>query len=162
MLAYAQTMLGQHSAMYAEDVVQEASLAAYNNLSNFDESKGSIGAWLRTIIRNRAIDKLRQAKARSYLDIDEFVQGVEEVYAMFDQQSMRSNWGDRVDILWECVNELKKPMQVVVRLFYINGFSLKEISAKVSASEMTVGQRLKRSRDLIRLCAERKLRAEAS
>ncbi len=160
MLAYAHTLLGCFGTMYAEDVVQDACLSAYKNLNRFDESKGSVGAWLRAIVRNRAIDKLRQLSARTNVDIDSFAEGIEDVYAMFDRQSLTRSWGERVDILWECVGKLTKQMQSMVRMFYLSGYSLKEIGIKTSTSEMTVGQRLKRARDSIRLCAKRKLEGE--
>jgi|GEM_PF-2154276 len=157
MLAYAHTVLGSQATLYAEDVVQDACLSAYKNLDRFDESKGSFDAWLRVIIRNRAIDKLRQGKTRTYIDIDDFAQGVEDVFVIFDQHSLTRDWGERVDILWECVGELKKPMQLVVRMFYQTGYSLKEIANRITINEATAGQRLKRARDMIRMCAERKL-----
>lgn len=161
MIAYAKTVLGQHGAMSAEDVVQDACVAAYKNLEHFDSAKGSFGTWLRVIIRNRAIDKLRQNKSKTFLEIDDYAQGLEDVFVVFDKPSVDREWGERVDILWECVGELKKPMQAIVKLFYLTGHSLKEIAGIHSINKATATQRLKRARDIIRKCAKRKQEASA-
>lgn len=48
----------------AEDVVQVAFLAIWNNRSSFDPSKGSVKTWMMTVVRNRAIDFTRSAVRR--------------------------------------------------------------------------------------------------
>ena len=48
----------------AEEVVQDAFLTLWNRAESFDPSKGSLGAWLSMIARNRSIDRLRAAGRR--------------------------------------------------------------------------------------------------
>jgi RNA polymerase sigma-70 factor (ECF subfamily) len=45
-------------------VVQETFLALWNRAEQFDPSRGSLGAWLATIARNRAIDRRRSTLRR--------------------------------------------------------------------------------------------------
>jgi len=52
-------LLGQR--LEAEEVVQETFLALWNRAEQFDPARGSLRAWLMTIGRNRAIDRLRAA-----------------------------------------------------------------------------------------------------
>jgi RNA polymerase sigma-70 factor (ECF subfamily) len=48
----------------AEEVVQDTYLALWNRAELYDERQGSLLAWLGTIARNRAIDRLRAAGRR--------------------------------------------------------------------------------------------------
>lgn len=51
----------------AEEVVQETFLALWNRADLFDPRAGSLTAWLHTIGRNRALDRLRAAGRRPRL-----------------------------------------------------------------------------------------------
>jgi RNA polymerase sigma-70 factor (ECF subfamily) len=63
--AAALRLLGDRQA--AEDVVQEVFLTLWNRADRFDPSIGSLAAWLLTIARNRAVDRLRAAGRRPQL-----------------------------------------------------------------------------------------------
>jgi RNA polymerase sigma-70 factor, ECF subfamily len=51
----------------AEEVVQETFLALWNRAELFDPGLGSLGTWLRTIARNRTVDRLRAIGRRPTL-----------------------------------------------------------------------------------------------
>ncbi len=48
----------------AEEVVQETFLALWNRAELFDPSLASLATWLRTIARNRTVDRIRAARRR--------------------------------------------------------------------------------------------------
>jgi RNA polymerase sigma-70 factor, ECF subfamily len=47
----------------AEDVVHDAFVAAWRKIDRFDAGRGSLRAWLLTVVRNRAIDRVRARRA---------------------------------------------------------------------------------------------------
>src|SRR5262249_51329309 len=52
----------------AEDVLQEVFLQLWRNPGVFDSNRGSLGAWLAVIARNRAIDSLRKRKPETEVE----------------------------------------------------------------------------------------------
>ena len=63
--AVALRVLGDTGA--AEDVLQEVFLQLWRNPGAFDAARGSLGAWLAVITRNRAIDALRRRNRKLIL-----------------------------------------------------------------------------------------------
>jgi RNA polymerase sigma-70 factor, ECF subfamily len=53
----------------AEDLVHDAFVAVWRKIGRFDPSRGSLRAWLMTVVRNRAIDRVRARRPR--IDVDD-------------------------------------------------------------------------------------------
>jgi len=56
-LAVALRVVGDRTE--AEDVVHDAFVAVWRKIDRFDAGRGSLRAWLLTVVRNRAIDRVR-------------------------------------------------------------------------------------------------------
>ena len=158
MLSYASTLMGNDTHA-AEDVVQEASLIAYRKLETFDTSR-NFAKWLRGIVRIKVLENKRYTRRRPLILDPDVVSGIDEVYGLFDRPKTCETWLDRVHLLRSCVEKLNHPMRVVVEYFYRSGLSLREIAERMRLNEMTVGQRLSRSRKLLRHCVETQLQKE--
>ena len=65
-LATALRVLGDREE--AEDVVHDAFVAVWRKIDRFDAERGSLRAWLMTVVRNRAIDRVRSRRPRMDLD----------------------------------------------------------------------------------------------
>jgi RNA polymerase sigma-70 factor, ECF subfamily len=61
---FAAAMRAGNDRWVAAEVVQETFLALWNRAELFEPSRGTLAAWLATIARNRAIDRLRAAGRR--------------------------------------------------------------------------------------------------
>ena len=59
-LGVALRVLPDHAA--AEDLVHDAFVTVWQKINRFDANRGSLRSWLVTIVRNRAIDRLRAAR----------------------------------------------------------------------------------------------------
>jgi RNA polymerase sigma-70 factor (ECF subfamily) len=68
--AYRAAYLVVHDAAAAEDIAQEAFLAALRNLDRFDRSR-PFGPWLHRIVVNRAIDWSRARQLRAEMELGE-------------------------------------------------------------------------------------------
>jgi RNA polymerase sigma-70 factor (ECF subfamily) len=69
-LALAHRVLGDRDS--AEEVVQEAYLAAWRQAATYREDRGNARTWLLSIVRHRAIDRARRARDVSSLsDLDD-------------------------------------------------------------------------------------------
>ena len=158
MMSYASALLAG-DAHQAEDVVQEACLTAYKKLDHFDENR-SFPKWIRGIVRNKVLESKRSAFRRPLVEDPDVIEGMEEVYSLFDRPEEDEGWQDRIELLRFCVEKLHPPMRDVVKLFYQAGLSLKEIAATLTVNVMTAGQRLSRSRIQIRRCVTRQLSLE--
>ena len=58
---FAAAMRASRDRAMAAEIVQETFLVLWDRAELFDPSRGSLGAWLAAIARNRAIDRLRSA-----------------------------------------------------------------------------------------------------
>jgi RNA polymerase sigma-70 factor (ECF subfamily) len=70
---FASGLLGNREE--AEDVTQEAFLAAFANLSGYDSSRAGFSTWLFTIARNRSINLLKQSRPIVLNEPDSIVDG---------------------------------------------------------------------------------------
>ena len=52
----------------AEDLVHDAFVAVWRKIDRFDADRGSLRAWLMTVVRNRAIDRVRARRPNMDLD----------------------------------------------------------------------------------------------
>jgi RNA polymerase sigma-70 factor (ECF subfamily) len=69
----------------AEEVVQETFLALWNGAEVFDPGVASLGTWLRSIARNRAVDRLRAAGRRPQLVALPGGAGDDDAFAALDR-----------------------------------------------------------------------------
>ena len=124
------------NAADAEDIVQETMIKYLQNAPAF-ESVEHEKAWLIRVATNKCKDILRFKSRHPVADIDEIAEITE-----FTKDASDS------DIL-EALMTLPDKFRVVLVLYYVEGYSVAEISRIIGRTESAVKMRLKKGRRLL-------------
>jgi RNA polymerase sigma-70 factor (ECF subfamily) len=120
-LAIALRVLGTRSE--AEEVVQEVFIQVWNRATEYDAGRGSVLAWILTIARSRAIDRLRsrgaQARATAAVDFDQA--SVQMPSELAEERQLRA----RVN---SALGALPAEQRRAIELAYFEGLSQSEIA----------------------------------
>jgi RNA polymerase sigma-70 factor (ECF subfamily) len=134
--AYRAAYLVVHDAAAAEDIAQEAFLAAVRNLDRFDRRR-PFGAWLHRIVVNRAID---WARARA-LRRETSAAPLETVAAAEPPRNPHA------ETLAEGLAELSPEHRAVIVLRHLLDYTPGEIAELLGLPRGTVNSRLRRGLD---------------
>jgi RNA polymerase sigma-70 factor (ECF subfamily) len=119
----------------AEDVLQDVFMRLWRNPGIFDSSRGSLGAWLAVISRNRAIDALR--KRRPENDIEHVVVSVQPDMA---GNADRSRVAEKVRGL---LGTMPTAQRAALEMAYFEGLTHTEIAAKTGEPLGTIKTRIR-------------------
>ena len=119
----------------AEDVLQDVFMQLWRNPGLFNSSRGSLGAWLAVIARNRAIDTLR--KRRPENEIEEVVISVETDFA---GEVDRARAAEKVRSV---LGSMPEPQRAALEMAYFEGLTHTEIAAKTGEPLGTVKTRIR-------------------
>jgi RNA polymerase sigma-70 factor (ECF subfamily) len=119
----------------AEDVQQEIFLQLWRNPGAFDAARGSMGAWLAVIARNRAIDTLR--KRRPETDIEDVVLSVAPDLA---GEAERSRAADKIRGV---MGVMPATQRSALEMAYFEGLTHSEIAAKTGEPLGTIKTRIR-------------------
>jgi len=118
----------------AEEVVQDAFVAAWRRARQFDAARGSARAWLTTIVRNRALNLLRDGARVEYHDgetLADMGDRLADAEGAFDQLAER-------DALRRCLGGLDGQKRRAILLCYVTGLNHGEVAASLNAPLGTV------------------------
>ena len=122
----------------ADDIAQDAYIKAYLSCEEIrDENKFS--AWIFRIAYNSFISHCRSRKPTA--DIDEAIQL---------KGSDRADSSFRYQELYTALDKLSEKERTSILLFYLQGYSIKEIAEIIESSPEAVKQQLSRGRNHLR------------
>ena len=128
-------------APQAQDAVQDAFLIALGNIDRLREPE-AVGAWLRAILRNVCLQRLRQGRGEILFD---------ELAGRFEREPYEPSAEEAIDRLalrdwvWTALSELPEPLRVTAMLRYFGSYSsYEELSAILGVPLGTVRSRLSR------------------
>jgi RNA polymerase sigma-70 factor (ECF subfamily) len=148
-MLYAVALRIVRRASDAEDVVQETWVQAWKNARSWDPARGNVAAWLLTIARSRAIDRIRSVTSRTHAE-----SAVEPPAPRTADEpgdvAASQQLGSRVKQALETLPERERR---TLELAYFGGLSQSEIAAELGAPLGTVKswsrQGLLRLRELV-------------
>ena len=122
------------------DAVQETILKAYEKLPTLKKEK-YFRTWITKILINECNGILR--KRKNVIPYEEYM------------DNMKMTEEDRYSHLYMAIMELPEDLRILVTLYYLEGFSQKEISEALDIPEGTVRQRIARGKILIQEALDR-------
>jgi RNA polymerase sigma-70 factor, ECF subfamily len=147
--AYRAAYLVVHDAAAAEDIAQDAFLAAVGALDRFDRRR-PFGPWLHRIVVNRALDWARREALR---------QKVARAESVFEPLPPPDEIGGE---MIAALRELPADQRAVVVLRYLLEYTPGEIAEMLELPRGTVNSRLRRGLDRLRETAATELETEMS
>ena len=134
----------------AEEVLQETYVKVWQHAERFSPEAGKPMAWLATIARNRAIDRLRSERFDRFKDPGE--DGMDILERIAADQGTEP--GDRESVR-HCLGELDDEARRCVVLAYCSGHSREELADEFNRPVGTIKTLLHRTIKLLRACMER-------
>jgi RNA polymerase sigma-70 factor (ECF subfamily) len=133
--AHRAAYLVTHDAQAAEDIAQEAFLAAIRALDRFDRRR-PFGPWLHRIVVNRSIDWVRARRLRSEVELAEAVAAPEPA-------------GPPSDDVLAALARLPAEHRAVIVMRYLLDLTPGEIADALDLPRGTVNSRLRRGLDAL-------------
>lgn len=128
----------------AEDILQEAFLKIFLNISDF-QGKGAFEAWMRRIVVNTAITHFHQnQKFRYHYDIEDVQERKIENYKVLQNASDFTR-----QELFDVIKSLPDGYRVVFNLYAIEGYKHKEIAQMLDIDTNTSKSQYSRARKVI-------------
>jgi RNA polymerase sigma-70 factor (ECF subfamily) len=128
----------------AAELLQDVYLEVWRKVSRYDVGRGTPVAWLITLTKSRAIDRLRARAARGYratnsLEVETAIQIADPGPSPFETQSDQEL---RIAV-GAAVAGLPQAQQQAIELAYYEGLSHAEIAARLNQPLGTVKTRIK-------------------
>tara|TARA_Y100000588_G_scaffold81974_1_gene86359 strand:+ start:539 stop:1147 length:609 start_codon:yes stop_codon:yes gene_type:complete len=132
----------------AEEVVQEAFVIIWEKAGQYAGDRGSPRGWIYTIVRNRALNVIRDGAREDLVDASDLEQ-VHDLSGAADDA-----WRDLASEsqLKQCLEALDEPKRQSILLAYINGFTHGEVAGQLKVPLGTAKSWIKRGLSMLREC----------
>ena len=141
-LAYSLALRILRNTFESQDVLQEAFLQVWNKANGYNPSRGNPEAWLTTIVRSRAIDRIRSRRRKSRdMESLDALDGWENLFSFPEAGSelvLRYS-------LQNALTELPEEHRRILDLVYFEGYTQTEIAEKLNLPLGTAKTRIRAS-----------------
>ncbi|ARU54257.1 MAG: sigma-70 family RNA polymerase sigma factor [Pseudomonadales bacterium] len=135
---------------WAEEVLQEAFIKVWHHASEYHPDRGAVSTWLTSIVRYRALDRLRVIKPTEMLD-----EQLDYEESGTPTPLTAASLGQELNALQLCLDELSDEQKDVIVLSFMEGLTHQELTARVSRPLGTVKSWIRRGLQSLRRCLER-------
>ncbi len=155
---YAPKMMGvcmryMHNRVEAEDILQDSFIKVYLNIKRY-RGEGSFEGWIRRIVINVAINKLRNdAKKELKLIDDEELKNIKDTE--YSDMNNDVEYKYSAQQMLNAIQKLSNMNRAVFNLAEIEGYSYKEIAEQLNTSESTARSTLSRAKSILKAILEK-------
>ncbi len=142
-LVYSLSLRILQDAADAEDIVQEVFAQVWAQAGRYDASRGAVAAWMLTLTRSRAIDKLRAKRARPEAATN--ANAAESVIDSAAGQDLELLSAEQVTRLQRALKELPDAQRTALELAYYEGLTHIEAAARLNEPLGTVKTRIRQA-----------------
>ncbi len=150
--AIAYRLLGSEDS--SNDVLQEAFVQIWENAAGYAPSQANPLTWMTSIVRYRAIDRLRSEKRHQNRPTAEEETNILESIPSGESQEAfheRSRLNDQIK---KCLGAMNDKFKKSVELAYIYGYSREELAEVLGTNVNTVKSWLRRGTASLKACLE--------
>jgi RNA polymerase sigma-70 factor (ECF subfamily) len=123
----------------AQDIAQEALIAAWENLPRF-RAESSFATWLYQIVTRRALNKVSRSRVAGSLDL------LGDVSEPGCEPAAQAEWNLAIDAVTDALAALPFPQRAVVVLHHLEGLSYAEVAEVTGSTVPAVRSHLFRAR----------------
>lgn len=125
----------------AEDIVQEAFLSLWRAGGRYDQARGSVRAWLLSVVHNRAVDVFRRESLRATRPLEE--DNAAERLAAAELTDIEVERRSEAERIRGALQALPDEQRQVIELSYFGGFTHQQIAEMLSLPTGTVKGRMR-------------------
>lgn len=125
----------------AADVLQEAFVSAFKNLSSY-HGTATFGSWLKKIVVNKAINSIKKRKAEILPEDEDWDIAQEEEPEVPDDLT--------IERVRKAIHQLPDGYRSVLTLYLLEGYDHQEIAEILGVSESTSKSQLNRAKNKLR------------
>lgn len=125
----------------AEDALAETYLSVFRRCGWWDPARGSAIAWMSTIARNRAIDRLRHSTSAHLSELSD----AKHIVDLEPNGEERLIEYEQTVMLQRCINRLSERDQDALRLAFFEGCTYSELARRVGVPHATMKSTIRRA-----------------
>ena len=127
----------------AEDIVQEVFAQVWGQAKRYDPSRGAVAAWILTLARSRAIDRLRARRARPEAAAEPGA--AERVPDAAANQDLELLSAEQVLRLQRALEGLPEAQREALELAYYEGLTHAEVAVRLAEPLGTIKTRIRQA-----------------